>query len=173
MYIPLPCRTSRLATHTHAHSIGDGNFSHLPSIYRPQVLFMYMVLPARTNLLLDDDYCDFVYATPRGEYQEGGGLSLNDYWISCVEDRRFKPYFSKSHVVNAFMASPTTLLYTAPCNERNFAKMRDLGVAHVSSWLDLLESKRDSAGVMVKDIDAFETQVGVATRAMAPADWLG
>lgn len=118
------------------------------------MVLIYVVVSARTNLLMDDDYNNFVYATPRGEYRGGPGLSLNDYWVKCVNDKRFKPYFSKSHVVNAFQVSPTTLLYTAKPTARNLAAMRDLCVAHVTSWLDLL----DEGGVMLEGIDTFDRQ---------------
>ena len=55
------------------------------------MLFIYISLPPRANLLLDDEYNDFVYATPRGEYRGGPGLSLNDYWVSCIDDKRCVP----------------------------------------------------------------------------------
>uniref|UniRef100_A0A7S3U3M3 Red chlorophyll catabolite reductase n=1 Tax=Strombidinopsis acuminata TaxID=141414 RepID=A0A7S3U3M3_9SPIT len=122
------------------------------------VLFIYISLPPRANLLLDDEYNDFVYATPRGEYRGGPGLSLNDYWVSCIDDKRFKPYFSKFHEVNAFMVAPTTLLYTVKYSKKSLAAVRDLGIAHVSSWLDLLEGKDDKNGVLLKDIESRDTQ---------------
>eukprot|EP00962_Isochrysis_galbana_P005402 scaffold1456_cov118-Isochrysis_galbana.AAC.2 len=117
-----------------------------------------MAMPPRANLLLDDEYCDFIFATPRGEYQGGPGLSLNDYWVSGVDDPQFKPYFSKSHVVNTYMVSPTELLYTIPYNKQSLAKVRDFALAHISSWLDLLDNKHDATGVLFKDIGTFPTQ---------------
>ena len=46
---------------------------------------------------------------------------------------------SKSHVVNAFMVAPTTLLYTVPMNEKNFARVRELSLQYMQSWLELLD----------------------------------
>jgi hypothetical protein len=59
---------------------------------------------------MDDEYNNFVYATPRGEYRGGPGLSLNDYWVQCVEDKGFKPYFSKSHVRSFIACNANTAL---------------------------------------------------------------
>ena len=67
------------------------------------VLFIYIGMPPRTNLVLDDAYNDHVYGTAR----KSTGRSLNDVHVDCVEDKRFKQYVSKSHVVNAFMVTPT------------------------------------------------------------------
>ena len=75
----------------------------IPSTRR-QVLFIYIGCPPRTNLVLDDAYNDHVYGTAR----KSTGRSLNDVHVDCVEDKRFKQYVSKSHVVNAFMVTPTS-----------------------------------------------------------------
>jgi hypothetical protein len=61
-------------------------------------------------------------------------------------------------VVNAFHASPTTLLYTVKPTSRNLAAVRELCVAHVTAWLDLLEGDGDDVGVLQKGIGTFETQ---------------
>jgi hypothetical protein len=36
--------------------------------------------------------------------------------------------------------------------------VRDLALAHVSSWLDLLDNKHDGMNVLTKDIGTFWTQ---------------
>ena len=89
------------------------------------VLFIYVGMPPRTNLVLDDAYNDHVYGSPRSAL---GGKSLNDLHVECVEDKAFKQYVSKSHVVNAFMVAPTTLLYTVPMSKKNFARVRELSM---------------------------------------------
>jgi len=116
------------------------------------VLFIYVSLPPRANLLLDDEYNDYVYGEPKAG---ADGKSLNDLYVQCVEDKAFKRYMSKSHVVNAFMVSPTTLLYTIPFNKKNFAKVRDLSIAHVKVWLDMLA---EEDGVFLKNIDDKRVQ---------------
>ena len=89
----------------------------------------------RSNLVLDDAYNDFVYGTPKAG---AGGRSLNDIHNECIEDKRnFKPYFSKSHVVKAFMTAPSTLLYTVKHNRKNFDKVREISKDYVRVWLDM------------------------------------
>ena len=61
------------------------------------------------------------------------GKSLNDMHVECVENKKFKQYVSKSHVVNAFMVAPTTLLYTIPFSKKNFAKVRELSMNYRSN----------------------------------------
>ena len=56
------------------------------------VLFIYITLVPRTNLVLDDEYNDYVYGDP----SKRTGKSLNDYHVQCVEDKAFKQYISKS-----------------------------------------------------------------------------
>ena len=152
------------------------------------VIFIYISLVPRSNLLLDDEYNDYgefapclfsrgprvitpslcatliplhpprknekitVYGTPKDAL---GGRSLNDLHVSCVEDRSFKQYVSKSHVVNAFMVAPTTLLYTIPYSRRNFAKVRDLSVGYVNAWLDMLD---EDDGPLMRDVGTREVQ---------------
>jgi len=115
------------------------------------VLFIYIGMPPRTNLVLDDAYNDHVYGTARA----ATGKSLNDYHVQCVEDKAFKQYVSKSHVVNAFMVAPTTLLYTIPFKEKNFAKVRQLSMDYVRSWLELVD---ETEGVLADGIDTREVQ---------------
>jgi len=81
---------------------------------RRQVLFIYIGCPPRTNLVLDDAYNDHVYGTAR----KSTGRSLNDVHVDCVEDKRFKQYVSKSHVVNAFMVTPTSTNQHLPPHPR-------------------------------------------------------
>jgi len=118
---------------------------------RRQVLFIYIGCPPRTNLVLDDAYNDHVYGTAR----KSTGRSLNDVHVDCVEDKRFKQYVSKSHVVNAFMVAPTTLLYTIPFTKKTFAKVRSLAMEYMTAWLELLD---ETEGVLVDGIDTRETQ---------------
>ena len=115
------------------------------------VLFIYITLVPRTNLVLDDEYNDYVYGDP----SKRTGKSLNDYHVQCVEDKAFKQYISKSHVVNAFMVAPTTLLYTVKHNKKNFEKVRTLSRDYINIWLDMLE---EQDGVFFKGIDTKETQ---------------
>lgn len=115
------------------------------------VLFIYIGCPPRTNLVLDDAYNDHVYGTAR----KSTGRSLNDVHVDCVEDKRFKQYVSKSHVVNAFMVAPTTLLYTIPFTKNTFAKVRSLAMEYMAAWLELLD---ETEGVLVEGIDTRETQ---------------
>lgn len=68
------------------------------------VLFIYIGMPPRTNLVLDDAYNDHVYGAAR----TCTGKSLNDMHVECVESKAFKQYVSKSHVVSLL----------APCNPR-------------------------------------------------------
>ena len=53
-------------------------------------------MPPRTNLVLDDAYNDHVYGSARA----CTGKSLNDMHVECVEDKAFKQYVCKSHVVS-------------------------------------------------------------------------
>lgn len=115
------------------------------------VLFIYIGMPPRTNLILDDAYSDHVYGSTRPSI----GKSLNDMHVSCVEDRRFKQYVSKSHVVNSFMVAPTTLLYTIPFSKKTFAKVRELSISHVRAWLEMLD---ETEGVLVEGINTRERQ---------------
>jgi len=59
------------------------------------------------------------------------------------------------HVVNAFMVSPVTLLYTIPYNKKNFDKVRKLSMDYMAVWLDMLEEKD---GVLMKDIYSKKRQ---------------
>lgn len=93
-----------------------------------------------------------VYGAPKDAL---GGRSLNDLHVQCVEDKSFRQYVSKSHVVNAFMVAPTTLLYTVPYSTRNFDKVRDLSVGYVSTWLDMLD---ETDGPLMRDVDTREVQ---------------
>lgn len=93
-----------------------------------------------------------VYGSPKDAL---GGKSLNDLHIQCVEDKAFKQYVSKSHVVNAFMVAPTTLLYTIPFNQKNFDKVRDLSIGYVATWLDMLA---EEDGPLVKGLDSKDVQ---------------
>jgi hypothetical protein len=93
-----------------------------------------------------------VYGTPKDAL---GGHSLNDLHVQCVEDESFKQYVSKSHVVNAFMVAPTTLLYTVPYSRRNVDKVRDLSVGYVATWLDMLD---ETDGPLMRDVDTREVQ---------------
>ena len=93
-----------------------------------------------------------MYGSPK---EAVGGKSLNDLHVQCVEDKAFKQYVSKSHVVNAFMVSPTTLLYTVPFNKKNFEKVRQLSIDHVSAWLDMLD---ENEGIFMKDIASKDRQ---------------
>eukprot|EP00316_Scyphosphaera_apsteinii_P015950 CAMPEP_0119315654 /NCGR_PEP_ID=MMETSP1333-20130426/36701_1 /TAXON_ID=418940 /ORGANISM="Scyphosphaera apsteinii, Strain RCC1455" /LENGTH=379 /DNA_ID=CAMNT_0007321087 /DNA_START=11 /DNA_END=1150 /DNA_ORIENTATION=- len=115
------------------------------------VLFIYIGMPPRTNLILDDAYNDHVYGSPRA----CTGKSLNDYHVECVEDKAFKQYTSKSHVVNAFMVAPTTLLYTIRFSKKNFARVRQLSIDYVRSWLELLD---ETDGVLLEGIETREVQ---------------
>ena len=115
------------------------------------VLFIYIGCPPRTNLVLDDAYNDHVYGTPR----TSTGKSLNDLHVECVEDKAFKQYVSKSHVVNAFMVAPTTLLYTIPFKKKNFERVRELSKMYMKSWLEMLD---ETEGVLVEDINSKKTQ---------------
>ena len=115
------------------------------------VLFIYIGMPPRTNIILDDAYSDHVYGSTRPSI----GKSLNDMHVSCVEDRRFKQYVSKSHVVNSFMVAPTTLLYTIPFSKKTFAKVRELSISHVRAWLEMLD---ETEGVLVEGINTRERQ---------------
>ena len=115
------------------------------------VLFIYIGCPPRTNLVLDDAYNDHVY----GDARPCLGKSLNDLHVECVEDRRFKQYVSKSHVVNAFMVAPTTLLYTVPFSKKNFARVRELSMQYMRAWLEMLD---ETEGVLVDGIDSREVQ---------------
>jgi len=116
------------------------------------VIFIYISLVPRANLLFDDEYNDYVYGTPK---EALNGKQLNDLHIQCVEDKAFKQYVSKSHVVNAFMVAPTTLLYTIPYNKKNFNKVRDLSIGYVRTWLDMLA---EEDGPLMKGVDSKETQ---------------
>jgi len=116
------------------------------------VLFIYIGIVPRTNLVLDDAYNDYVYGEPRAS---AGGKSLNDFHVECVEDKAFKQYVSKSHVVNAFMVAPTTLLYTIPFNKKNFAKVRSLAMDYMRIWLELLD---DEDGVLLDGIHSKAVQ---------------
>ena len=123
------------------------------SVRVPQnVLFIYVGMPPRTNLVLDDAYNDHVYGSPRSAL---GGKSLNDLHVECVEDKAFKQYVSKSHVVNAFMVAPTTLLYTVPMSKKNFARVRELSMGYMRSWLELLD---ETDGVLLDGVGSLETQ---------------
>jgi len=115
------------------------------------VLFIYIGMPPRTNLVLDDAYNDHVYGTARKSI----GKSLNDMHVECVEDKKFKQYVSKSHVVNAFMVAPTTLLYTIPFSKKNFAKVRELSMDYMRAWLELLD---ETDGVLTEGVDTREVQ---------------
>jgi len=115
------------------------------------VLFIYIGMPPRTNLVLDDTYNNHVYGAPR----TCTGKSLNDFHVECVEDRAFKQYVSKSHVVNAFMVAPTTLLYTVPFSEKNFERVRQLSMDYMRSWLELVD---ETEGVLLDGIDTREVQ---------------
>ena len=83
------------------------------------------------------------------------GKSLNDLHVECVEDKAFKQYVSKSHVVNAFMVAPTTLLYTIPFKKKNFERVRELSKMYMKSWLEMLD---ETEGVLVEDINSKKTQ---------------
>lgn len=122
---------------------------HLGIVFN--VLFIYIGMPPRTNLVLDDAYNDHVYGAKR----KATGKSLNDMHVECVEDKAFKQYVSKSHVVNAFMVAPTTLLYTIPFKEKNFARVRQLSIDYMRSWLELID---ETEGVLVEGIDTREVQ---------------
>ena len=98
-----------------------------------------------------------MYGSPK---EAMDGKTLNDLHVQCVEDKAFKQYVSKSHVVNAFMVSPTTLLYTIPYNKKNFDKVRQLSIDYVSTWLDMLD---ENDGVLMKDIDSKDTQAELLT----------
>jgi len=115
------------------------------------VLFIYIGMPPRTNLVLDDAYNDHVYGTAR----TCTGKSLNDMHVECVESKAFKQYVSKSHVVNAFMVAPTTLLYTIPFKRKNLETVRRLSIDYMRSWLELLD---ESEGVLVDNINTREVQ---------------
>jgi len=93
-----------------------------------------------------------VYGSPKKALQ---GKSLNDLYVQCVQDKAFKPYFSKSHVVNAFMVAPTTLLYTIPYNKKNFKKVRDLSIGYVATWLEML---KETEGPLMKGLDSKDVQ---------------
>ncbi|KAJ8601874.1 hypothetical protein CTAYLR_002692 [Chrysophaeum taylorii] len=116
------------------------------------VLFIYINLVPRTNLVLDDDYNDYVYGDPK---KSAGDRSLNDIQNECIDDKAFKPYFSKSHVVKAFMNAPTTLLYTVGYSNKNFAKVRQIAMDYVRVWLDMAQ---ENEGVLVKNIDSRDVQ---------------
>lgn len=125
------------------------------------VIFIYINLVPRTNLILDDDYNDLVY-----------GGTLNDIHNQCIEDKAFKPYFSKSHVVKAFMNAPTTLLYTIKYNKKNFEKVRKISQDYTQLWLDMAYDKNP---VLLKNIDDKDTQtellkVDVRTRQFCGRD---
>ena len=141
------------------------------------VLFIYVTLVPRANLLFDDAYNDYVYGTPKkgaggrrrpaffleilaGSALLLGGRSLNDIHTECIEDpKNFKPYFSKSHVVKAFMTAPTTLLYTVKHNKKNFEKVRQISKDYTRVWLDLaLGDEPDPDGVLSKGVDTPEVQ---------------
>lgn len=66
------------------------------------VIFIYINLIPRTNLVLDDDYNDYVYGSPKDAI---GGKSLNDLHVQCVEDKSFKQYVSKSVSFYCFICS--------------------------------------------------------------------
>ena len=116
------------------------------------VLFIYIGCPPRTNLVLDDAYNDHVYGSGRDSI---GGKSLNDLHVQCVEDKKFKQYVSKSHVVNAFMVAPTTLLYTIPMSKKNFGKVRELSMQYMRAWLEMLS---ETDGVLMEGIETKEVQ---------------
>lgn len=97
-------------------------------------------------------WCVKVYNAPKAAL---GNKSLNDLHAQCVDDKAFKQYISKSHVVNAFMVAPTTLLYTVPYQEKHFQKVRDLSRGYVATWLDMLA---EQDGPFVKGIDTKEIQ---------------
>ena len=99
----------------------------------------------------DDAYNDHVYGSTR----ESIGKSLNDLHVQCVEDKKFKQYVSKSHVVNAFMVAPTTLLYTIPFTKKNFARVRELSKGYMASWLEMLD---ETDGVLVDGIETRDVQ---------------
>jgi hypothetical protein len=63
---------------------------------------------------------------------------------------------SKSHVVNAFMVAPTTLLYTVPYNAKNFDKVRDLSIGYVATWHDMLA---ETDGPLLKDSREIQTEL--------------
>lgn len=121
------------------------------------VIFIYINLVPRTNLILDDEYNDLVY-----------GSELNDIHNQCNLD--FKPYFSKSHVVKAFMNSPTTLLYTMKYNKKNFQKVRDIATKYTKKWLDLAYSDNPILLKNSKDIQAELLKIDVRTRQFCGRD---
>lgn len=133
------------------------------------VLFIYIGMPPRTNLVLDDAYNDHVYGAPRASI---GGKSLNDMHVECVEDKKFKQYVSKSHVVNAFMVAPTTLLYTIPFSKRNFARVRELSTNYMRAWLELLDEDDGvlADGVGTRAVQAELLQLDVRTRQFCGRD---
>jgi len=121
------------------------------------VLFIYVTLVPRTNLVLDDAYNDYIYGSPKKALN---GRTLNDIHVDCIEDpKNFKPYFSKSHVVKAFMTAPTTLLYTVKHNKKNFEKVREISRQYTDLWLDLaLQEEPDPEGVMTDGVGTDEVQ---------------
>mmetsp|Transcript_28007 Transcript_28007/g.86633 ORF Transcript_28007/g.86633 Transcript_28007/m.86633 type:complete len:368 (+) Transcript_28007:875-1978(+) len=114
------------------------------------VLFIYVTLVPRTNLVLDDAYNDFIYGDPKASL---GDRSLNDIHNDCIDARDFKAYHSKSHVVKAFMTAPTTLLYTVKHNKKNFELIREISKNYTNYWLDLaLGEVDDPGGVLSKGV---------------------
>ena len=99
-----------------------------------------------------------------------GGKSLNDLHIQCVEDKAFKQYVSKSHVVNAFMVAPTTLLYTVKFNKKNFAKVRQLSMDYVAAWLEMLAEEDGPLVKSSKEIQAELLRLDVRTRQFCGRD---
>ena len=51
--------------------------------------------------------------------------------------------------------APTTLLYTIPMNEKNFARVRELSLQYMRSWLEMLS---ETDGVLLDGIDSREVQ---------------
>ena len=101
-----------------------------------------------------------------------GGKSLNDLFVQCVEDRAFRQYVSKSHVVNAFMVAPTTLLYTIPYSQRNFQKVRELSMGYVATWLDMIAETEGPLlkGIATKEVQAELLRLDVRTRQFCGRD---
>ena len=64
------------------------------------------------------------------------------------------------------MVAPTTLLYTIPFSKKNFARVRELSMAYMRSWLELID---ETDGVLVdgiasRDVQKELLQIDVRTR---------
>lgn len=115
------------------------------------LIFIYISLVPWSNLLLDDEYNDYIYGTHKATLD---GRSLNDVHVQRVLDKSFKQHMSKSHVVNAFMVAPTTPL-SFPYMTKNFNKVHELSVVYVRTWLDMLD---ETSGPLIKDVETREVQ---------------